>query len=71
MQRADRILKDIENTNISLSDGRQLKVSLSTGIVSSIRITASTETDNIIQHVIEAVAHAKRNGGNQSHTVFI
>src|SRR6185503_17263394 len=68
---ADRILKDIQNTNISLLDGRELTVSLSAGIVSSIRITAATEMDNLIQHVIEAVAHAKRDGGNQSHTVFI
>ena len=71
MQRADRILKDIENTNISLLDGRQLKVSLSAGIVSSIRITTSTETNNIIQHVIEAVAHAKRNGKSVTYSVHI
>jgi diguanylate cyclase (GGDEF)-like protein len=68
---ADRILKDIQNTNISLLDGRELQVSLSAGIVSAIRITASTEIDHLIQHVIEAVAQAKREGGNQSHTVFI
>jgi diguanylate cyclase (GGDEF)-like protein len=68
---ADRILKDIQNTNISLLDGRELTVSLSAGIVSSIRITAATEMDNLVQHVIEAVAHAKRDGGNRSHTVFL
>lgn len=68
---ADRIVKDIQNTNISLLDGRELNVSLSAGIVSSIRITAATEIDSLIQHVIEAVAHAKRDGGNQSHTIFI
>ncbi len=68
---ADRIIKDIQNTNISLLDGRELSVSVSAGIVSSTRITASTEMDNLIQRVIEAVAHAKRAGGNQSHTVFV
>src|SRR5690349_12813718 len=68
---ADRILKDIKNTNITLLDGRELNVSLSAGIVCSIRITASTEIDNMVQHVMEAVAHAKRNGGNQAHTVFV
>jgi len=68
---ADRILKDILNTNISLLDGRELNVSVSAGIVSAIRITASTEIDNLIERVIEAVAHAKRNGGNQAHAVFI
>ena len=68
---ADRILKDIKNTNISLLDGRELNVSVSAGVVSSIRITASTEIDNLVQHAMEAVAHAKRDGGNQSHMVFI
>ena len=68
---ADRILKDIKNTNITLLDGRELNVSVSAGVVSSIRITASTEIDNLVQHAMEAVAHAKRDGGNQSHMVFI
>ncbi len=68
---ADRIIKDIQNTNISLLDGRELNVSVSAGVVSSIRITASTEIDNLVQHAMEAVAHANRAGGNQSHMVFI
>jgi diguanylate cyclase (GGDEF)-like protein len=68
---ADRIIKDITNTNISLLDGRELNVSVSAGIVSSTHITASTEIDNFIQRAIEAVAHAKRDGGNQAHTVFV
>ena len=68
---ADRILKDILNTNISLLDGRELNVSVSAGIVSATRITASTEMDNLIEHAIEAVAHAKRNGGNQLHVIFM
>jgi two-component system cell cycle response regulator len=68
---ADRILKDIKNTNISLLDGRELNVSVSAGVVSSLRITASTEIDNLVQHAMEAVAHAKRDGGNQSHMMFI
>jgi len=68
---ADRIIKDIQNTNISLLDGREVKVSVSAGVVSSIRIMASTEIDNLIQRAMEAVTHAKRDGGNQSHIVFI
>jgi diguanylate cyclase (GGDEF)-like protein len=67
----DRILKGILNTNISLLDGRELNVGVSAGIVSSTRITASTTMDNLIQHAIEAMAHAKREGGNQSHMVFV
>jgi len=68
---ADRILKGILNTKISLLDGREVNVSVSAGIVSSIHITAATEIDLLIQRAKEAVAHASRAGGNQSYTVFI
>jgi len=68
---ADRILKGILNTNISLLDGTELHISVSAGIVSAGRITASTEMDTFIQQAKEAVAHAKREGGSQSHMVFI
>jgi len=68
---ADRILKGILNTNITLLDGRELKVGVSAGIVSTLRITVSTDIDIIIRHAAEAVAHAKRAGGNQAHMVFV
>lgn len=68
---AERILKGILNTNISLLDGRELKVGISAGIVSATRITASTEMESLIEQAMEAVAHAKREGGNQSHMVFV
>lgn len=68
---ADRILKGILNTNISLLDGREIKVGISAGVVCSTRITASTEVEQIIEHAKEAVAHAKREGGNQSHMIFV
>lgn len=68
---AERILKDILNTNIALLDGREVKVGISAGVVCSTRITASTEVDALIEHAKEAVGHAKREGGNQSHMVFV
>jgi two-component system chemotaxis response regulator CheY len=68
---AERIIKGILNTNITLLDGRELKVGVSAGVVSTLRITVSTEVDSLIQHAVEAVAHAKREGGNQSHLVFV
>ena len=68
---AERIIKGILNTNITLLDGREIKVGLSAGVVSTIRITVSTEIEALIQHALEAVAHAKREGGNQSHMVFV
>jgi two-component system, cell cycle response regulator len=68
---AERILKDILNTNIALLDGREVKVGISAGVVCSTRISASTEVDALIENAKEAVAHAKREGGNQSHMVFV
>jgi two-component system chemotaxis response regulator CheY len=67
---ADRILKGILNTNISLMDGREIKVGICAGIACSARINASTEVESIIEHAKQAVAHAKREGGNQSHVEF-
>lgn len=68
---AERILKGILNTNISLLDGTALTVTVSAGIVSSIRITVSTEMDMLIEKAREAVARAKQNGGNQVQTIFL
>jgi two-component system chemotaxis response regulator CheY len=68
---ADRILKGIFNTKITLLDGREIKVALSAGIVASGRITASTELETLIGQAKEAMAHARRDGGNQAHMVFV
>lgn len=68
---AERIMKGILNTNITLLDGREVKVGISAGVVSTVRITVSTDVESLIQHAIGAVAHAKRAGGNQSHMVFV
>jgi two-component system chemotaxis response regulator CheY len=68
---AERIIKGILNTNITLLDGREVRVGVSAGIVSTARISVSTEIDTLIQQAIEAVIHAKREGGNQSHMVFV
>ena len=68
---ADRILKGILSTKISLLDGREIKVGISAGVVSAGRITASTEIESLIEYAKEAMAHAKREGGNQSHTIFV
>ena len=68
---ADRILKGILNTDISLLDGSAIHVSVSAGIACSTHITTATEIDLLIQRAQEAVAHAKREGGNQSYMIFI
>lgn len=68
---ADRIIRGILNTNISLLDGTELIVGMSAGVACATRITVSTEIDTLIQQAKEALAHAKREGGNQSHTVFV
>src|SRR5690349_4573608 len=68
---AERIIKDILNMNITLLDGREIQVRVSAGVVSTMRITAATAMDDLIRQATEAVAQAKREGGNQSHMVFV
>ncbi|MCC6298147.1 MAG: diguanylate cyclase [Anaerolineales bacterium] len=68
---ADRIIKGITNTRISMLDGTELKVSLSAGIVSSARVTVSTDMDALVERTKEAVAMAKREGGDQIHTIYV
>lgn len=68
---ADRIIKAILNTNISLLDGREIKVGISAGVVCSTRITVATEMETMVNQAKEALSHAKREGGNQSYLVFI
>jgi two-component system chemotaxis response regulator CheY len=68
---ADRILKGILNTQTSLMDGTPLDIHVSMGVVSSVHISAATEIDALIEHAKEALAHAKRAGGNQVHTVLV
>jgi diguanylate cyclase (GGDEF)-like protein len=68
---AGRILKGILNTEITLMDGTHVGVQLSAGIASAIHITAATDVESLIQKANEAMRQAKREGGNQSATVFV
>jgi diguanylate cyclase (GGDEF)-like protein len=68
---AERILKGILNTNVSLLDGTALNVNINVGVVSATRITVSTEMDTLIEKAKELIEAAKRNGGNQVETLFI
>ncbi len=68
---AERILKGILNTDISLLDGRKVHLKLSAGIVSSVHITAATEVEILIDKANEALQQAKREGGNQAVIVFV
>jgi len=68
---AERILKGILNTNISLLDGTAVNVTVSAGIVSAARITATTEMETLIGKAKEAVSLAKRDGQSQVHTIFL
>ena len=65
-----RILKGIRNTEISLLDGRNLAVQVSAGIVSFLHITAATEIENLIEKASQALAQARREGGEQIFTIF-
>ncbi|MCC7187465.1 MAG: diguanylate cyclase [Anaerolineales bacterium] len=68
---SERILKGIANTKITLMDDTELKVNLSVGIVSSGRITASTEIEALMNNTREALALAKHAGDNQIYTVYV
>jgi two-component system chemotaxis response regulator CheY len=68
---ADRIMKGILNTEISLMDGRNLTVQLSAGVVSSVHITAATEVEFLINRAIETMKQAQHDGGSQISTVFV
>jgi two-component system chemotaxis response regulator CheY len=68
---AERILKGILNTEITLLDGTVVSVQLSAGIASSVHITASTEVEYMIERASDAMKQAKRSGGNQVSTVFV
>jgi len=68
---AQRILKSILNTNISLLDGTALNVSISIGVVASLRITVTMEVDMLIEKAKVLISNIKRNGGDQVETVFI
>jgi len=68
---AERIVKGILNTEISLLDGTSVEIKLDTGIVSAQRISVSTEIDILIEKAREAVARAKENENTHIHTIFI
>jgi len=68
---AQRITNGIRNTDVSLLDGKNLQVELSAGVASSIRITASTEIEYLIEKATQAMKQAKREGGNQVVTLFL
>ena len=68
---ADRIIKGIMNTNISLMDGTAVNVGISAGVASALHVTPSTVVDMLIQKATEAVGQAKREGGNQVYTIFV
>lgn len=68
---AERLLSSILNTDISLLDGTSVHVKLSAGIAFSVRITAATEVEALIDKAIEAMGQAKREGGNQVAVVFV
>jgi two-component system cell cycle response regulator len=68
---AERILKGILNTEITLLDGTTVSVQLSAGISSAVHITINTEVEYMIEKAIDAMKQAKHSGGNQVSIVFM
>ncbi|GAB4454267.1 MAG: hypothetical protein Kow0070_00290 [Anaerolineales bacterium] len=68
---AARILKGIQNANISLLDGTALNLKLGAGVVAVLRVTAATEIEMLIEKGREALAGAREAGDGQVYTVFL
>jgi len=68
---AERILKGIRSTNISLLDGTAVNINISIGIISTMRITVNMDMDMLIEKAKDLISAIKRNGGNQVETIFI
>jgi diguanylate cyclase (GGDEF)-like protein len=68
---AGRLFKGIRNTDVALLDGTTVNLNIGIGVVSSARITATTEMETFIEKAKEALSRIKRNGGNQLETIFI
>lgn len=68
---AGRLFKGILNTDVTLLDGTTVRLNIGVGVVSSARITATTEMETLIEKAREALARIKRNGGNQAETIYI
>ena len=68
---AERILKGVMNTNITLLDGTALNISISIGVVSSTRITINMDINMLVEKAQALISIIKRNGGNQVEAVFI
>lgn len=68
---ADRILKGILNNDITLLDGTPVDHTLNVGVVGLSYISASTGVEALIERAEETLAQARRQGGNQVHTVVV
>lgn len=68
---ADRILKGILNTEITLLDGTKISVQLNAGVASAVHVTAATEVEYLIEKANDAMKHAKLDGGGQVSIVFV
>ena len=68
---AARLFKGILHTDITLLDGTTVHLNTGVGVVSSSRITTTTEMETFIEKAKETLARIQRNGGNQAETIFI
>ena len=67
---AGRLFKGVTNTEVALLDGTTVNLNIGVGVVSSARITPTSEMETFIEKANEALSRIKRNGGNQMETIF-
>jgi two-component system chemotaxis response regulator CheY len=68
---AERIRKGILNANITMLDGTPMNIGVSVAVVSSVRITAATEIDMLIEKARETLSSLKLEGTHETKTVFL
>lgn len=66
-----RILTGINSTEISLADGTTLDIQVGAGLLSVMRVNASTEVEELISQVREAALRAQPKGENQIQAIFV
>jgi two-component system chemotaxis response regulator CheY len=68
---AQRIIRGIMNANVALLDGTAVNLDISAGIVSSLRVSVSTDMGKMIEKVKEATAISREHGSGRIYTFFL
>ncbi len=68
---ANRLLRGIHHTDITLLDGTTIQLTVCVGVVAVNRVTVNTEMNTLVDKARETLSRLQRNGGSQAETVFL